>query len=266
MKPHNPPASFRSLGRVLLAIGITLAWSTSIAAQDVDVLQARVAELEARLADREARIAELEAELATLRQRQTQVTQREAQLDQRERNLETMAGAVTTGALAEQFLSQVKVEYDDRRDRTVVSAGPVWFENETLVGDFAASAVYSVPGDTAAGTPESVSLFIQGEFSGRQFESLQTMTFEVAGEELVLPVADYRQTRKRSGLSGKNRANKGDETLTFVVDVPTLRRLAEATSLVTQTHEGPLTWSRQQRALLRALLVRMDAADQTASE
>ncbi|MEM8783624.1 MAG: hypothetical protein AAGE65_12310 [Planctomycetota bacterium] len=256
--------------------------------QMVQQLIDRVAELEAKLAQRDARIAELEQSLAernpapsaappaaaspptgsaaeaqtqaeALARRDAELRRRQAELDQREAQLEVMAGAVTTGELAEQYDSLVTVKKDDRRGRTVVSAGPLRFDDEPLVGDLFVSAVYSLPGDSPIGTPESVSVFVQGKFTGSQFARLESLAFDVAGEPLEVPVAGYDQIRKRSGIASKRTFDKSDETLTLVVDVPTLRRLAEATSLSMRTPQGVVIWERPQRALLRALLARMDA-------
>ncbi len=223
-----------------------------VTAQSVEDLQARVAQLEAQLAERDARIARLEAQLSVIQQRTEHLDEREAQL-------EVMAGAVTTGEYAERFESLVT--QSSKEGRTVVSAGPLRFEDEPLVGDLFLSAVYSLPGDSAVGRPESVSVFIQGKFTGGQFRGTETLSFDLAGETLHLPVADYQTVSKRSGLLGKKASDKSDETLTLVVDVATLRRLAEATALSVSTPRGEVVWQREQRALLRALLARMEATD-----
>ncbi|MEM9752986.1 MAG: hypothetical protein AAF916_06325 [Planctomycetota bacterium] len=239
---HAPFASLVFAGLAFLVT--SAAWP-----QSVDELRARVAELEAALAERDASIARLEARLAELEGRSEQLDAREAQL-------EVMAGAVTTGEYAERFDSLVTVKQRD--GRTVVSGGPLRFEDEPLVGDLFLSAVYSLPGDSPVGTPESVTLFIQGKFTGDQFADVDTLTFFAVDDSFALDVTDYERVGKRSGLVGKRSSNKSDETLSLVVDVATVRRLAESPSLSMQTPKGTIDWQREQRALLRALLTRME--------
>ncbi|MEM1446401.1 MAG: hypothetical protein AAGF84_10120 [Planctomycetota bacterium] len=241
----SSPARFFAIPLVLLALSVAV----SAVPQTVDELQQRVAELEAALAQRDATIAKLEAQLADLQGRSEELDAREAQL-------EVMAGAVTTGEYAERFDSLVTVKQRD--GRTVVSAGPLRFEDEPLVGDLFLSAVYSLPGNSPVGIPESVTIFIQGKFTGDQFDGLENLGFTAVDDTFELPVTDYERIAKRSGLIGKRSSDKSDETLRLVVDVATVRRLAEAPSLTMMTPKGAVDWQREQRALLRALLTRME--------
>ncbi|MEM7575830.1 MAG: ABC transporter C-terminal domain-containing protein [Planctomycetota bacterium] len=242
---NNPPNLFVVFGLVAVAFACPIP-ATS---QNVDELEQRIDQLEAALAERDATIAKLESQLAALQGRTEELDAREAQL-------EIMAGAVTTGEYAERFDSLVTVKQRD--GRTIVSAGPLVFEDEPLVGDLFLSAVYSLPGDSAVGQPESVTLFIQGKFTGDQLADVEHVTFEGVDETFDLAVADYDRVSKRSGLVGKRSGNKSDETVSMVVDVPTMRRLAESPSLSMRTPKGVVTWQREQRALLRALLTRME--------
>jgi uncharacterized coiled-coil protein SlyX len=236
--------------QVLLLLAVCFpSYAANAEAAAVAELQARIAELETRLAERDATIAELRAELASLRGR-------DVQLDRREADLETLAGVITTAELAERYDSRVTVR--EQGGRRVVTAGPQKIENESLVGDLFLSAVYSAAVDAPQAVPDSISVFVQGKFTAGQFSGVDHLTFRLNGEELSIPVADYELIRKRSGLPGKRTANKSDEALELRVKPATLRRVAEATTVEMLTPKGVVVWEREQRALLRALLARMD--------
>ncbi len=254
---HTMHTPIRRSTPMLITLVIMLFSALPMHADELDTLRADNARLQGKVAELEAVVAQLRSQLENLKQRETVVEEREAAV-------ERMAGVVSSGELAESYEATIVSERNEVSGEETLTAGPVQVMEENLRGDWFVSAV-ARRSNTADVPP--VSLFIQGWYSGTGLTQkghgwsgdVETLTFTVDGREVTHKVDRVERSSIGTGqrATGKRTENRSENAkITLTLDE--LRALAYATQLEVKLARGTLTLQREQRAMLRGLIERIE--------
>ena len=242
---------------------VVLACVSGVCAQspgdDLARLKQANADLSAQLAELKTAYEKLEAEAADLRTQLAQLNRNNEDLQVQTRELTELAGLTPAGDRVDSATARFTSEYDHATDRTVVRTGlEKLYVARGSAADHRLSLAYSYPGQEMQTPPQTVSLFIQAKFSGGVYNNQTTAQFDIDGETVDVPIADYDLVRRRVRVAGKHAMDKGDETLTFEFDRDLLRRLARAIQVKITIGTVTLEPTRDQTALFRAIQRRIE--------
>ncbi|MEM7627347.1 MAG: hypothetical protein AAF333_17255 [Planctomycetota bacterium] len=227
-------------------------------------LRAENAALLERIAVLHEELAALRAELAAIRQDKDQLADQTRQLkaqtqqlEEETEQLQELAGVATDGHVEAEQATRIKQDTDKKAGQTVVSFGPEPLDVEGSPGEVFFSVVYGQPQGAGPEAVESVNFYFQTVRTNGIFQDRATIDFLIDGEPLRLTPADYDIQTRRTGITGKARVERSNETVTLWLDRPTLARLATARSLAVTTETVTITFDRDDRAALRALQSRL---------
>lgn len=220
---------------------------------ELERLRTENAALRDRIEALEAERQALRGELAELRQDNSRLENQAEVLEQQTDELQALAGLSTDDEAAAEQNARIQRADDKKNGRTVVTFGPEPLEAQGSPGQTYFSVVFSHPVDGRPADAETVSLFIQTQRAGRNFDNRDSVTFLLDGEPLELTVDGYDVDARRSGIAGKTRNDRSDETLTFRLDRETFEHLSAAGSLAVTAGRVTLTFDRDDRAALRAM-------------
>jgi hypothetical protein len=200
----------------------------------------------------EAETGRLRAELAGLR-----ISNEDLLVQTRE--LTELAGLTPAGDRVESANARFTTVFDGETGRSTVRSG---VEALKVVRGSAAghrlSLAYSYEGEQMGVGPKVISMFIQAKFSGGVYRSQESITLDIDGETVDVPIADYDAVTRRIRVAGKRSMRKDDETLTIEIDGELLRRLARAIQVKVTVGSVELELTRDQTALFRAVRKRIE--------
>lgn len=242
---------------------LLICFSTQAYAQDATDEAAQLkrenTELRAELERVKSAYDGLEAETAKLRAELAQMKRSNEDLAVQTRELTELAGLTPAGDRVESAASRFTTEFSDKTGQTTVRTGIE--ELKVAVGsaaDHRLSLAYAYDGHEMQTPPETVSLFIQSFYSGGVYREQQTASFDIDGETVEVPIADYDATSRRVSVAGKRSMRKDDETLTIKIDPELLRQLARAIQVKITIGTVQLEPTRDQTALFRAIQRRIE--------
>ncbi len=201
----------------------------------------------------------LEAEAAKLRAELARLKSSHEDLEVQTRELSELAGITLSGERVDSAEARFKATFDEHTGRTTVRTGIE--ELKVLIGsaaDHRLSLAYSYDGQAMDQPPKTVSLFIQAFYSGGVYRDQDVALFDIDGDIIEVPVADYQAKSRRMTVAGKRTIRKDDETLVFHLDTELLRRLARAIQVRIRVGTVHLELTRDQTALFRAIKRRID--------
>ncbi len=240
---------------VLLFASASFAQTTD----DVAALQKQNAELRAELERVKSAYDELEAEMAKLQAElaKLQVTKEDLEVEKKE--LTELAGLTPSGDRVEVAASRFTSKYDESTGKTVVRTGTELLHVVKGSGaDHQFSLAYMYDGKQMQEKPKIIKLFIQSRFSGGVYRGAKTATFDIDGETIEVPIADYKATTRTTRIANKHSMRKDDESLTFDLDPDLFRRLARAIQVKITINGVELEPTRDQTALFRAIRKRIE--------
>lgn len=230
------------------------------AADEITQLKRENTELRAELGRVNSAYDALEAETATLRAELAQLKRSNDDLSVQTRELTELAGLTPSGDRVESAASRFTTEFDDKTGQTTVRTGIE--ELKVAAGsaaDHRLSLAYVYDGHDIQAPPDTVSLFIQAFYSGGVYRDQTSATFDIDGETVEVPIADYDATARRVNVAaGKRSIRKDDETLTIKIDRELLRKLARAIQVKITVGTVQLEPTRDQTALFRAIQRRIE--------
>jgi hypothetical protein len=216
------------------------------------------AELRAELERVKSAYDRLEAQTGRLRADLAELGRKNEDLSVQTRELTELAGLTPLGDRVESALSRFTSTFDPQTGRTVVRTGVERLRvTRGSAADHRLSLAYSYPGQQMQTPPATVSLFIQAKFSGGVYREQDTVTLDIDGEAVDVPIADYDAVTRRVRVAGKRTLRKDDETLTVEIDAELLRRLARAIQVRITVGPVHLEPTRDQTALFRAVQKRI---------
>jgi hypothetical protein len=213
-------------------------------------LEAENQRLRAELAEARARIAELEAELGQ--------TQRQVETATRQRDRMTqLAGLTVEGDRLDSQEARIETTYDADTDRTTVRSDA---ERLTLTGGSKAdtyfNAAFSYDGQTPPTEPRGVRVVLQTAMSDGDFRQADEVVFRLDGQELVVPIAEYRVNARSSRAGNQRRQGRGNEVILLDLSAEQLRRVASAVTAVGTIGDVGFVLTPDQIATLRAMELR----------
>ena len=220
--------------RILLPLMLVLValpmWGDENQAAELERLRAENAELKARVVQLEAQLTELTRSSPASADMDSTESQRVAELEQKVQTLEQLAGVTATGEKVESKRALIKTEYYKKANETVVRTQP---ERMSITHgsrhDHWLSFAYAYPGEQLDGEPEKVTLFIQTQLTGGDYDAKTQLTFTLdAADKLTLTPASYDRVHKRSRTGGTTTARKDNETLVYTFTWPQFQQLARA--------------------------------------
>ncbi len=223
----------------------------------------RVAELQAQLAALQQKVAALEAENAELRRKLNLTEQQKQDLTVERAQLEKLAGVTSKGDAVESAAALIESNYDAQADATQVYIKPRPIET-TSPGPFSVehhlSLAYLYPGQQMQQPPDKVQVMIDVfKHPVNSYRALKEVTFDVDGQQVVVPVADYQVLKVyRSAPSLRRSSDRQDERLTLSLDMATLRKLAAATQVTLKLPGNELIFEREHLAMLGAVQQRIN--------
>lgn len=242
---------------------LLVCFSTHALAQDmadeVAKLQQQNTELAAELERVKSAYDRLEAEAAKLRAELAQLKRSNEDLEVQTRELTELAGLTPSGDRVESAASRFTTEYDNETGKTTVRSGIE--ELRVLVGsaaDHRLSLAYSFDGRQMRSPPQTLSLFVQAFYSGGVYRDQDTALFDIDGEVVEVPIADYHAATRRVSVAAKRTIRKDDETMTIKIDQELLRKLARAFQLKITVGKVQLEPTRDQTAIFRAIQRRIE--------
>ncbi|MEM6333445.1 MAG: hypothetical protein AAF823_08925 [Planctomycetota bacterium] len=208
------------------------------------------ARLRAELAAAQVRIAELEAELGkATRDVETAVAQRD--------RLTQLAGLTVEGDRLASREALIETIYNDKEDRTTVrSRADRLVLTEGSRADAYLNVAYSFAGQEGPTSPTGARAVIQTAMSDGDFRGAESAVFVLDGEEMVVPIAEYRQSARSSRAGNERRANRGSELVTIDLDAEQLGRLGRAVTAVGEIGRVRFTLTPDQLATFRAMELR----------
>lgn len=216
-------------------------------------------ELRAELEQMKSAYDQLEAEAAKLRAELAKIRMSNEDLEIEKRELTELAGLTPSGDRVESAASRFTTEFDEATGQTTVRTGiEVLRVARGSAADHRLSLAYSYDGHEMQAPPETIALFIQTRFSGGVYRNHDTATFDIDGETVEVPIADYDAVTRRSRVANKRTIRKDDETLTLKIDQELLRRLARAIQVKITVGPVHLEPTRDQTALFRAIQKRIE--------
>ncbi|MEZ6193287.1 MAG: hypothetical protein R3C45_18600 [Phycisphaerales bacterium] len=202
----------------------------------------------------------LEAETAKLRAELAQTKRSNEDLEVQTRELTELAGLTPSGDRVESAASRFTTGFNDETGQTTVRTGIE--ELKVIIGsaaDHRLSLAYVYDGQEMQSPPDTVSLFIQAFYSGGVYRDQATAVFDIDGETVEVPIAEYDVAARRVNVAaGKRSIRKDDETLTFKLDEELLRKLARAIQVKITVGTVQLEMTRDQTALFRAIQRRIE--------
>ncbi len=200
----------------------------------------------------EAETGRLRAELAGLR-----ISNEDLAVQTRE--LTELAGLTPAGDRVESAASRFTSTFDPETGRTIVRTGIEALKvTRGSAADHRLSLAYSYEGEQMLESPRIISMFIQAKFSGGVYRGQYTITLDIDGETVEVPITDYDSVTRRIRVAGKRWMRKDDETLTIEIDAELLRRLARAIQVKITAGPVELELTRDQTALFRAVRKRIE--------
>lgn len=267
MMRHSPPFSGRreaSRGLTFLAAIAVMFTALGSSAQPADDELSRLQTENAALRQQ---VAVLQEELAALRTQLAELSRDNNQLETQAQQLRTLAGVTTDGQIVAEQATRIKQNTDQKTNQTVVRFGPEPLDLVGSPGEVFFSVVYARTVDAPDAAVESVSVFIQTAKTRRIFQDRDKIDFVIdGGEALLLAPTGYDITTRRTGLAGKSRSERSDETVTFTFDRATFGQLAGAKSLTIEAGNVTLTFDRDGLAALRALDLRLAEGSPAAAD
>ena len=238
--------------RSAIAVRVALLVALPLGAASASSAEPSRAELEARIIELERENAELKAQLGIAEQTLTDLRVERDRL-----------GALAALPPKETPAARLTGSYDPQTERTFVDSKAIVIA-ETLRG-LDVPHKLGVRFDFAGKEPQSpiqraaLVLSTQANTNSR-YAGIDAVSFAADGEEISLPIADYRVTRKaRTGPVGGGSV-RIDEEILVVTDRDVFRRLALAQELRLGVGQRELELSRDHQALIVAVYERMRAA------
>ncbi|MEO0514729.1 MAG: cell division protein ZapB [Planctomycetota bacterium] len=202
----------------------------------------------------------LRQELAALKKNNVELANETQVLEQQATELQAMAGVATDDRVFAAQAERVRSAYDPEKDRTVVTFGAEPLEVDGNPGDFYFSVLYAHPGQATASV-QTATLYLQTYRAGRLFHKRDVVEFQINGEPTALPITGFDLKPRRTGLPGKTRIDRSDETVEIQVSREVLATLGEARSLSVRVGRTVLTFDQDDIAALRAVARRMDGEE-----
>lgn len=281
MMRHPPPFSGRreaSRGLTFITAFAVMFTALGSSAQPADdelsrlqtenaALRQQVTVLQEELAALRTQFAELSRDNNQLETQAQQLENQAEQLEEQTQQLRTLAGVTTDGQIVAEQATRIKQITDQKTNQTVVRFGPEPLDLVGSPGEVFFSVVYARTADAPDAAVESVSVFIQTAKTRRIFQDRDKIDFVIdGGEALLLAPTGYDITTRRTGLAGKSRSERSDETVTFTFDRATFGQLAGAKSLTIEAGNVTLTFDRDGLAALRALDLRLAEGSPAAAD
>ena len=233
--------------------------SAQTSADEAATLQKQNAELRAELDRVKSAYDELEAETAKLQAELAKLRMVKEDLEVEKKELTELAGLTPTGDRVEAAASRFTSEYDEATGKTTVRTGTEKLHvAKGSAVDHQLSLAYSYDGQEMKQRPQTILMFIQARFSGGVYRSKDTATFDIDGEKIEVPIANYEAVARRTRVANKHTLRKDDETLTFEVDQDLFRKLARAIQVKISIGKVDLEPTRDQTALFRAIQKRIE--------
>lgn len=249
-------------GLVLLAC----VWVMPAPAQEADPDQDLAKELERLYAENErlqdqvdalsAQVDEFRHELAKLRLDNAELAEQVEVSEQMAAEQQAQPAPVIEDRALVIQAERVRGEYNEDRDRTVVTFGPEELEIEGNPGKFYFSIVYSHAGREPMAVDQAT-LFLQTFRAGRLFNGQDAAEFHIDGEPEQLTITGFDLTPRKTGMAGRTRSDRSDEVVELKLARETLARLGDARSLSVHEGRATVTFNQDDLAAIRAVAQRM---------
>lgn len=247
------------LAAVLFVMLFALPVSAPAQVDELAQLKQQNAELSAELDRVKLAYDQLEAVTDKLHRELAKLKMNNEDLEVEKRELTELAGLTPSGDRVESAASRFTTEYDDATGQTTVRTGVEELSvAKGSAADHRLSLAYSYDGHEMQTPPETIALFIQTKFSGGVYRNQETAIFDIDGEAVEVPIADYDAVARRIRIANKHSKRKDDETLTFKLDRELLRKLARAIQVKITVGPVHLEPTRDQTALFRAIQKRIE--------
>ena len=216
-------------------------------------------ELRAELDRMKSAYDQLEAETAELRAELTKTRMNNEDLEVQTRELTELAGLTPSGERVESASSRFTTEFNEDTGRTTVRTGIEKLRvTRGSAADHQMSLAYAYVGHEMRSPPKTITLFIQAKFSGGVYRNQKTAIFDIDGETVEVPIADYDVQPRRVRVANKRTLRKDDETLTIKIDPELFRKLSRAIQVKITIGTVHLEPTRDQTALFRAIQKRIE--------
>jgi hypothetical protein len=173
-------------------------------------------------------------------------------------HLTELAGVTPEGERVASAEARITTETAD--GETFVRSQPV--KLRMLSGsraDHYLTLAYSYPAGEKPGPSTPLTGYLQTAFSGSLYSHADALVITLDGDRTVsLPVTDYDRNHRQTGVAGKRRLDKSDETVTFLVTPEALAQLAAATTATGRIGDAAFEISREQLALFLAMQKRLE--------
>ena len=247
---------------LLIAIAAVVLLSRPLHAQSASQLQEENARLKAHVAQLETKVAQLEARIAQLTNQNQVLTESRMQAEAEKKELAVLAGVATPDEVTSHLNARISESYDAASDTTTVETA--WVPLRVTHGSRAEHSlklVMSYKGKTPTPAPSTITAMIHGDASGRIYEKVSDVRFNIGSKAINIPVVDYEAELRTRG-SSRARTRIDNETLTLSFPTDAARMLAASQSADVEISYVKLTLTRDETALFRALLQRIDDAGQ----
>lgn len=216
-------------------------------------------ELRAELIELKSAYEALQAEAATLRAELALLKRSNEDLQVQTRELTELAGLTPSGDRVESVSARFTTDYDEDAGQTTVRSGVEAVKiAQGSAADHRLSLAYVYDGREMQTPPDTVTVFIQAIYSGGVYRDQPAAEFEIDGETVDVPIAEYQATPRRVNVAGKRSMRKDDETLILKIDRDLLRRLSRAIQVNISVGTVRMELTRDQAALFRAVQKRIE--------
>lgn len=252
-----------NVGKMIVCSALLIASASVCSAEEtadtMAVLKQENAELRSELERVKAAYNRLEAETGRLRAELAQLRISNEDLRVQTQELTELAGLTPAGDRVESASARFTSEFDEATGRTTVRSGIEELKvTRGSAADHRLSLAYSFEGEQMQVPPDVVTLFIQAKFSGGVYKDQDSVTLDIDGEEVTIPITDYDMVSRKVRVAGKRTLRKDDETLKIEIDAELLRRLARAIQVKMTIGPVVLEPTRDQTAMFRAVRKRIE--------
>lgn len=251
-----------NLFSLLIAVCAVLLLAMPLEAQNSSQMQQENARLKRQVSQLEAKVAQLEARIRQLTNQNQVLSESKQQAEAEKKELAVLAGVATPDEATSHVAARISSEYDASSNTTTVETA--WVPLNVTHGSRAGHSMklqMSYAGKTPSPAPTKITAIIHADGSGRIYNKLSEVKFNVGSNRLSAPVVDYDAEIRTRG-SSRSRTRIDNETLQLEFPTETARQIGASQSAEMEMSYVKISLDRDETALFRALLKRIDDASQ----